>query len=73
MHKSISILDRLGGNFMKVTVGVEYKKTAPLESTNPLPVFRDRNHHSAEKKLHPSLREEHSQLIGYDCGSRILP
>ena len=29
MHKSISILDRLGGNFMKVTVGVEYKKTAP--------------------------------------------
>lgn len=58
---------------MKVTVGVEYKKTAPLESTNPLPVFRDRNHHSAAKKLHPSLREEHSQLIGYDCGSRILP
>ena len=58
---------------MKVTVGVEYKKTAPLGGTNPLPVFRDRNHHSAEKKIHPSMQDRHKELIGYECGTRILP
>ena len=58
---------------MKVTVGVAFKNAAPLGGTNPLPRFRDRNHHYSEKKLHPSMKEQHSQLIGYECNPRILP
>ena len=58
---------------MKVTVGVEFKNAAPLGGTNPLPRFRDRNHHYAQQKLHPSMKEQHSKLIGYECGVRILP
>jgi len=58
---------------MKVTVGVVFKPVAPIGGTNPLPRFRDRNHHHPDKKLHPSMQERHSQLVGYECASRILP
>lgn len=58
---------------MKVTVGVEYKNGAPVGGTNPLPRFRDRNHHYPERKLHPTMKEQHSQLVGYECATRILP
>ena len=58
---------------MKVTVGVEYKNGAPLEGTSPLPYFRDRNHHDPKTKLHPSMQERHSHLVGYEVARRVLP
>lgn len=58
---------------MKVTVTTDIKDGAPLLGENPLPVFRDRNHHTTPAKYHESMEERHQKLVGYDCATRILP
>jgi hypothetical protein len=43
-----------------------------LEGENPLPVFRNRNHHSQVLE-NGSLTEEQKAYLGYETGERFLP
>lgn len=45
---------------------------AVLEGENPLPMFRNKNHHR-EVIVNESFTEEHKKLIGYETGDRYLP
>ncbi len=56
-----------------IRVQPDFKRGAPLEGENPLPVFRDRKHSWDPKAFHPSMTEKHRKLVGYECGTRILP
>lgn len=58
---------------MKLKIFTDVKDGAPLEGENPLPVFRDRQHHTPERPIHESMKEQHRKLIGYECGNRVLP
>jgi len=58
---------------MKVKISTDVKEGSPLLGENPLPVFRDREHHSPETFLHDSMEERHKRLVGYECSRRILP
>lgn len=58
---------------MSLYIRPDYKPGAPLEGENPLPVFRDRNHHHNPTAFHPSMEERHRKLVGYECANRILP
>ncbi len=58
---------------MSLTITVDYKNGAPLRGENPLPVFRDRRHSWEPTAFHPSMQEKHRHLVGYECGTRVLP
>lgn len=58
---------------MKVRLYTDVKDGAPLEGENPLPIFRNREHHYAERPFHETMKEQHKKLWGYECGDRVLP
>ncbi|MBE6928815.1 MAG: DUF5107 domain-containing protein [Ruminococcaceae bacterium] len=58
---------------MKLRLYTDVKDGAPLEGENPLPIFRDRQHHHTPKLVHESMKEQHRKLMGYECGNRFLP
>lgn len=57
---------------MKVYVSKLTLEGAALDGENPLPIFRDRNHH---KKVveDGTLKPEQKQYLGNETGERILP
>lgn len=58
---------------MKLRLFTDVKDGAPLEGENPLPIFRDRQHHHPARPVHESMQEQHKKLMGYACANRILP
>jgi len=57
---------------MKVTLSTLYLEGTPVEGENPLPMFRNRNHHSNVAE-NGTFTAEQREYLGYETGERYLP
>jgi len=57
---------------MKVSLSTLYLEGVPVEGENPLPMFRNRNHHS-DVAENGTFTAEQREYLGYETGERYLP